>query len=138
MGNFWISCRIFNVFTCHYKNSCFGSFLLGIRKIHGPTDTRTLYTDLLNNIIFWKLEKYTDPIFWQFFRCHKSTRTQTHSKNSKFFMISILLNLCRSSKMAGHFGKSDFPTPKSQKAFENVKIGISWEVCKKIISCKTL
>ena len=92
---------------------------LGIRKIHGPTDTRTLYTDLLNNIIFWKLEKYTDPIFWQFLRCHKSTRTQTHSKKSKFFMIlSILLNLCRSSKMAGHFGKSDFPTPKSQKAFE--------------------
>ena len=32
--------------------------------------------------------------------------------------------------MAGHFGKSDFPTQKSQKAFENIKIGISWEVRK--------
>ena len=35
-----------------------------IIRIHGPTDTRTLYTDLLDNIIFWKLEKYTDPIFF--------------------------------------------------------------------------
>ena len=40
--------------------------------------------------------------------------------------------------MAGHFVKSDFSTPKSQKVFENVKIGISSEVCKKkIISRKT-
>ena len=29
-------------------------------------DTRILYTDLLKNIIFWKLEKYTDPIFYNF------------------------------------------------------------------------
>ena len=35
---------------------------LGIRKIHGHTDTRTLYTDLLFWINFWKLEKYTDPL----------------------------------------------------------------------------
>ena len=34
----------------------------GIRKIHGHTDTRTLYTDLLFSIDFWKLEKYTDPL----------------------------------------------------------------------------
>ena len=34
----------------------------GIRKIHGPTDTRTPYTDLLFFHYFWKLEKYTDPL----------------------------------------------------------------------------
>ena len=62
---------------------------MGIRKIHGHTDTRTLYTDLLNNIIFGKLEKYTDPIssiylslnFDNFFGCHESTQTQTHATN---------------------------------------------------------
>ena len=52
-------------------------------------------------------------------------RNNVHSENSKFFMNFAEF---RSLKMAGHFGKSDFPTP---KAFENVKIGISSEVCKK-------
>ena len=122
---------------------------LGIRKIHGPTDTRTLYTDLLNNIIFWKLEKYTDPIFWQFLRCHKPARTQTHSKNSKFFMISILLNHYLNWQII--IAKMDpqiwldtlesltFELQNHKKPFnENFKIDISWEVCKKIISCKSL
>ena len=36
--------------------------MTGMRKIHGHTDTRTLYTDLLFWISFWKLEKYTDPL----------------------------------------------------------------------------
>ena len=50
----------------HYSNCLYCNLImhsnLGIRKIHGHTDTRTLYTDLLFSINFWKLEKYTDPL----------------------------------------------------------------------------
>ena len=98
----------------------------GIRKIHGPTDTRTLYTDLLDNIIFWKLEKYTDPIFWQFFRYHKSTLRQTHSTYLESINIRYMEDvhywnaIMYTLKIVNFFMKSillkfptDFPTPKS-------------------------
>jgi len=121
----------------HHVSKSFWRIFLGIRKIHGPTDTRTLYTDLFNDIIFWKLEKYTDPIsfiylfvpeFWQFVRWHKSA--QTHPTNLESINIRYMEDppywifrevnfaVFRSSKMAIlDTGKSDFPIPKSHKAF---------------------
>ena len=50
------------IVTKKNSNSFFDLLDSGIRKIHGPTDTRTLYTDLLFIYYFWKLGKYTDPL----------------------------------------------------------------------------
>ena len=60
-------------------------FFLGIRKIHGHTDTRTLYTDLLFWINFWKLEKYTDPL-------EKYTDSQTHRSYTRTLENKLVQN----------------------------------------------
>ena len=57
----------------------------GIRKIHGHTDTRTLYTDLLFSINFWKLEKYTDPL-------EKYTDPLTHGFNTQNLENQLVQN----------------------------------------------
>ena len=68
----------------------------GIRKIHGHTDTRTLYMDPLFSINFWKLEKYTDPLEkytdpWILYISHTYTdlRKSTRSK-LKFVLFGPL------------------------------------------------
>ena len=58
---------------------------MGIRKIHGHTDTRTLYTDLLFQINFWKLEKYTDPL-------EKYTDPLTHGFNTQNLENQLVQN----------------------------------------------
>ena len=57
----------------------------GIRKIHGHTDTRILYTDLLFSINFWKLEKYTDPL-------EKYTDPLTHGFNTQNLENQLVQN----------------------------------------------
>ena len=140
----------------------------GIRKIHGPTDTRTPYTDLLNKIIFWKLEKYTDPIFlihlslnfdnfleassihrvtdqdphFQF-TIHLLKRNNVHSKNSKFYVKSILLNL-DPQKWPLHFGHFRMSKSKITKSLwkgwgkmENFLLPIIINIMWKLFSTRT-
>ena len=94
----------------------------GIRKIHGHTDTRTLYTDLLFWINFWKLEKYTDPL-------EKYTDPLTHGFNTQnlenqlvqnwnfcSFAHFVSLKFIKSQRLAFKFGQK----------FEFSQVKIPW------------